>query len=228
MKSKRFFQIFILLTLILAPFAANQPVRANTSPVDLLDYQNIGRNFSGLQDEPSVSLIVNPSSVHVDGNANVTVHLDHVPAEGYTSTELTCYYSSNLADPRNIVVADRFGPDPAVAISHHVDRFIVAIAGSNGNKATTDGVLMTFDIKARQAGQALLECESRVSKGDNVLTQIASVGENITILAATVTPTIQPVPCDKAEFIADVTVPPGTVMAPDTEFIKIISVLFHF
>ena len=220
MESKRLFQIFILLTLLVAPFGEHQPVRASTSPVDLLDNQNTGPNFPGLQDEPGVSLIVNPSSVHVDGTANVTVRLHHVPAEGYKSAELTCYYSSGLADPKNIVVADRFGPDPAVAISHYVDRFIVAIAGSNGNKATTEGVVMTFDIRAQQAGQASLDCQARVSKGDNVLTNLAFMGANLMILAATVTPTILPAPCDKAEFIADITVPPGTGMAPEAVFIK--------
>jgi hypothetical protein len=220
MKSKHLFQIFVLIPLLFAPFGANQPVRASISPVDMLDSQNIGHDFLALQDEPTVSVLVSPANMYVGGTANAVVSLNHVPAEGYASAELTCYYSSDLVEPSNIVVPNRFGPDPAVAISHYPDRFIVAVAGSHGNKATTDGVVITFDVRGRQPGQALLECQARVSKGDNVLTQIASTGGHAIILAATVTPTIEPAPCDKAEFITDVNVPPGTVMSPGAQFTK--------
>src|SRR6185295_17662902 len=63
------------------------------------------------------------------------------------------------------------------------------IAGSHGNKATTSGTAFTFDVKGLQAGQTALECTVRVSKGDNVLTALPSVGTDLTILGATPTPT---------------------------------------
>ena len=52
--------------------------------------------------------------------------------------------------------------------------FIVAIAGSDGNKATTGGAALTFSLKGLQAGQTAVECKARTSKGDNVLTDVPS------------------------------------------------------
>jgi hypothetical protein len=43
---------------------------------------------------------------------------------------------------------------------------------------------------------------------------------DIEVSGATPTPTIKPAPCDKAEFIADINIPPGTVMLPATQFTK--------
>jgi hypothetical protein len=124
-----------------------------------------------------------------------------------------------LVEARDILVADLFGADPVVAINGpKQDRFIVAIAGSAGNKATSSGTVMTFVVRGLQAGQSPMECQARVAKGDNVLTTIASTGNNVIVLSPTVTPTIKPVPCDKAEFIADINVPPGTVMFPGAQF----------
>ncbi|MDQ3004077.1 MAG: hypothetical protein M3R47_01635, partial [Chloroflexota bacterium] len=67
--------------------------------------------------------------------------------------------------------------------------FIVAIAGSNNNKATTSGTAFTFDVKGLQAGQTALECTARVSKGDNVLSDLPSVGTNLSVLGILPTPT---------------------------------------
>ena len=210
MKSKRLFQIFVLLVMLFSPFGNDSPVRA----IDQLDQDVI-------QDQPIISISVSSTSILVGGAATVTVNLNHVPPEGYVSAEFTCYYSYNLVEPSDILVFDRFGPDPAVAISSpYDDRFIIAIAGSHDNKATTDGAVFTFDIQGLQPGQALLECQARVSQGDDVLTPIASTGGNVMIFGATATPTIQPALCDKAEFIADINVPPGTVMSPGAQFTK--------
>ena len=205
MTLKRLFQTFVLLTLLFSPFGMNRQVSVRASSVD----------------QPTVSMSVNPSSINAGGTATVTVRLDNVLTEGYNSMELTCSYYPNLVEASNILVADLFGADPAVAIKGpQYDRFIVAIAGNNGNKATNSGTVMTFNVRGLQAGQSPMECQARVSKGDNMLTSIASTGNNVIILGPTVTPTIPPAACDKAEFIADINVPPGTVITPGAQFTK--------
>src|SRR6266508_1322936 len=212
MKSKRFFQIFVLLTLLFSPFGINRQVRVSASSVDQSD---------AFQNQQTVSMSVNPSSINIGGTATVTVRLDNVPAEGFASIELTCSYYPNLVEASGILVANLFGADSALAIKGpQYDRFIVAISGSDGNKATNNGTLMTFTVRGLQAGQSPMECQARVSNGDNALTSIASTGNNVIILSPAVTPTIQPAPCDKAEFIADINVPPGTVMPPSAQFVK--------
>ena len=197
---------------------------------------------------PFVSATLNPASVNVGQSATATVRLNNVPAAGYTSAEFTCTYNSTLAQVSNIVVADLFGADPAAAINDpHNGSFIVAIAGSQGNKATTDGTAFTFTVTGSQAGQTAVECQARVSQGNNSLTAIDFVPGSLTILAGTGTPTpptpgpttpvetaeptitLSPVPstptvlpsaCDRAEFVGDITVPNGTVMSPGATFTK--------
>ncbi len=139
---------------------------------------------------PYVSTVVNPASVNVGETAVATVSLNNVPVEGYTSTEFTCTYNTSLAEVSNITVADLFGVDAAAAINGPQNgSFIVAIAGSNGNKATTSGTAFTFNLKGLQAGQTAIECKARVSKGDNVLTAIEFVPGTLTVLGNTPTPT---------------------------------------
>ncbi len=141
----------------------------------------------------SVSTVVNPTSVNVGETAVATVSLNNVPAEGYTSAEFTCTYNASLVEVSNIVVGNLFGTDPAVAINGPQNgSFIVAIAGSNGNKATTNGTAFTFSAKGLQAGQSAIECTVRASKGDNVLTSLSSTGTNLTIVGSASTPTFTP------------------------------------
>ena len=203
MNPKRLFQIFVLLTLLFSPFGINQQVPVSASSVD----------------QPTVSMSVSPSSINIGGSATVTVRLDNVPAEGYTSLELTCSYYPSLVDPGDLLVGNLFGSDPAVAVKGpQYDRFIVAISGSGGNKATSSGTVMSFQVTGLQAGQSPMECQARASKGDNVLTTIASTGNNVMVL--TPTPTSTTGFCDSAEFVADINVPPGTVVAPGAQFTK--------
>lgn len=132
--------------------------------------------------DPSVSTEVPSDNFNVDETMTVTVNLNNVPPEGYTSAEFTCTYPSDLLDVSNISVSDLFGTDPAVAIyGPQGDNFIVAIAGSNGQRATTSGAAFTFDITALQSGQAVIECNVRVSMGDDVLIDLPSVSTTITI-----------------------------------------------
>jgi len=142
---------------------------------------------------PSSSTVVNPTSLNVAEAATVTVSLLNVPAEGYTSVEFTCTYDGNLLEVSNVVVTDLFGADPAVAISAPLNgSFIVAIAGSNGNKATTSGAAFTFSVVALQAGVTAIDCVARVSQGNNVLTTLPSSAATLTINPSgpTATPTI--------------------------------------
>jgi hypothetical protein len=148
-----------------------------------------------LQTQTTVSTTANPTSINVGESAVVTVSLNNVPSEGYTSAEFTCSYNASLVEVSNITVTNLFGADPAVAINGPQNgSFIVAIAGSNGNKATTSGAAFTFTATGLQAGQAVIECEARVSKGDNILTSIPSTGTNLTIVGSAATPTFTPTP----------------------------------
>src|SRR5688572_614225 len=179
---------------------------------------------------PYVSTTVNPHTIYIDETTQATVRLNNVPAEGYTSAEFTCSFSANLVEVSNIIVTGLFGSDAVVALNGpQGNSFIVAIAGSNSNKATASGTVFTFDVKGLQVGETNLGCEARVSQGNNILTQIPSARTFLTVLSTEDTPTpnltpgtptVLPSACDKAEFIADVTVPPGTVMSPGTTFTK--------
>ena len=185
---------------------------------------------------PFVSTTIAPQSISIGESALVTVRLNNVPAEGYTSTEFTCTYNANLFEISNITIASLFGADPVAAINGpQAQSLIVAIAASDSNKATTSGTAFTFNVKGLQAGQSVIECRARVSQGNNVLTEISFAVDSITILAGTATPSLTPTvtqapasvtpspapaECDQAAFIADVNVPPGTIFAPGTQFTK--------
>jgi hypothetical protein len=139
---------------------------------------------------PFVSTTLNPASVNIGQSATATVRLNNVPAEGYTSTEFTCTYNATLTEVSNIAVADLFGTDPAVAIREPQNgSFIVAVAGSQGRKATTDGTAFTFSMTGAQAGQTAVECKARVSQGDNLLTAINFIPGSLTVLGSSSTPT---------------------------------------
>jgi len=151
------------------------------------------------QPDPSVTTSVNPVSINAGETATVTVSLNNVPAAGYTSAEFTCTYNASLVQVSNIAIAGLFGPDPVVAINGPQNgSFIVAIAGSNGNRATTSGTAFTFTVTGIQAGQSAIECTVRISKGDNVLTSLASTGTSLTVVGSlpTATATQTPTPFD--------------------------------
>lgn len=141
--------------------------------------------------DPNVpsTTIDTPGSVGVGETILVTVNLNNVPPEGYTSAEFTCTYDASLVKTGNIAIQGLFGTDPAVAtFDPQNGSFIVAIAGSNGQKATTDGAVFTFEVTGLQAGQTEIRCAARVSIGNNALTDILSVPINLTVLDATSAP----------------------------------------
>lgn len=140
--------------------------------------------------EPSVSTIIIPTSINAGQSEIASVNLNNVPVEGYTSTEFTCTYNPSLIEAGNIVVTGLFGADPVAAINGPQNGiFIVAIAGSSGNKAAISGTAFTFSVKGLQAGETAIECKARVSKGDKVLADILYIGDHLTILGSMATAT---------------------------------------
>lgn len=164
---------------------------------------------------PYVSTVVNPTSVNVGETAVATVSLNNVPAEGYTSAEFTCTYNTALAEASNITVTDLFGTDAAVAINGPQNgSFIVAVAGSNGKKATIGGTAFTFNLKGLQAGQTAVECKARVSKGDGVLTATESLPGSLTVLGDTPMPTATPTEPPPPTFTSTPETPPTSTLTP--------------
>jgi carboxypeptidase family protein/cohesin domain-containing protein/dockerin type I repeat protein len=154
-----------------------------------------------VQTQPSVVTTVSPGSVNVGETAVATVTLNNIPAGGYTSAEFTCTYDPNLVTVGSPIVTSLFGADPAVAVNGPQNgSFIVAIAGSNGNKATTDGAAFSFSVTGLVAGQSPINCEARVSTGNNALTSITSTGDSLTVTGSgpTATFTSTPTPADTA------------------------------
>jgi hypothetical protein len=131
----------------------------------------------------SVSIVFDPATIELGSTATAIVSLNNVPAEGYTSVEFTCSYDPAMVEVSNIIAnTDLFGADAAVATNGPLDgSFIVAIAGSNGNKAVADGAAFTFNVKGLLVGQTPIECHARVSRGNNVLVEIDSTGATLTI-----------------------------------------------
>ncbi|MBK9925782.1 MAG: hypothetical protein IPP66_10875 [Anaerolineales bacterium] len=139
--------------------------------------------------DPSSSVSAQPDSVKVGEISTVSVSLDNIPEGGYTSAEFTCTYDMSKIEVSNIVVAGLFGADSATALSGPTNgSFIVAVAGSNGNRALTDGVAFTFNAKGLQEGQATITCVARVSKGDNVLITLPATSITLTITGVVVEP----------------------------------------
>lgn len=125
------------------------------------------------------------------GNTSqIRVYLNNVPAEGLTSVEFTCNYDSALLEANSIAITDLFGADAVMAVNGpQSGRLIVAVAGSNGRRATTSGIALTFNLKGRQIGQSFIVCTARVSKGDNLLMDIPHVPANLIVYGNMSTPT---------------------------------------
>jgi murein DD-endopeptidase MepM/ murein hydrolase activator NlpD len=164
---------------------------------------------------PFVSTTITPQSIAVGASALVTVRLNNVPAAGYTSAEFTCSYNVNLFEVSNITVANLFGADPVSAIhGPEPQRLIVAIAGSDGNKATTSGTAFTFNVTGLQVGQTVIECRARVSQGNNALTEIPFVVDYVTIQGNTPTPNLTPSATPTAVVPPSSPTSTGTVQPP--------------
>ncbi|MCC6260462.1 MAG: hypothetical protein IT311_06330 [Anaerolineales bacterium] len=131
---------------------------------------------------PFVSVVASPVSINVNGTSTGSVILNNTPASGYTSAEFTCTYDPTIIQISNFVAGSVFGPSPVMVVNGPAGgTFIVAIAGSNGNKATTPGTAFTFDILGLQAGSANIQCVVRVSDGSDTLFSIPSTTANLTV-----------------------------------------------
>ncbi|MBI3150637.1 MAG: carboxypeptidase regulatory-like domain-containing protein [Chloroflexi bacterium] len=134
-------------------------------------------------DDPSTSVVLNPTTVNVNESAVATVNLNNVPAGGYTSAEFTCTTDASFVEVSGIADAGLFGADTVMIVSGPTNGdFIVALAGSNGNKATTSGAAFTFNVKGLQQGQTTIECIARVSTGDQTLVTLPSTPGTLTIV----------------------------------------------
>lgn len=132
--------------------------------------------------DPAVSVVFNPESVFIGDSAVGSVNLSNVPAEGYTSAEFTCTYDPAYIEVSGIADAGLFGANAVMIVNGPASgSFLVAIAGSNGNKATTSGAAFTFNVTTLQVGQATVTCTARVSTGDQTLTTITSNPGSLTI-----------------------------------------------
>src|SRR6185503_20084136 len=137
-----------------------------------------------------VSIEANPTNLHVGESALVSVKLNNIPVEGYKSAEFTCTYNAGLGEKSSIAVTDLFGADPVTAIHDPQNgTFIVAIAGTNSNRAASSGVAFSFSAKGLQAGQSAVQCTARVSKGDNLAMDVPSIGADLIVLEADISPT---------------------------------------
>ena len=144
---------------------------------------------------PHGSTDADKPDIDVGETTVVRVSLNNIPPGGYTSAEFTCTYDPAILEVSNITATELFGTDPAVAIQGPLNgEFIVAIAGSHGQKATTDGTAFTFNVTGLQAGQTIVECKVRVNTGDDVLTELPSIGTVITVHGVLPTPTITSTP----------------------------------
>jgi murein DD-endopeptidase MepM/ murein hydrolase activator NlpD len=165
--------------------------------------------------DPYASTTVNPAGIHVGETTSATVALGNVPVEGYASAEFTCTYNPTLVDVSNTAVAGLFGGDPvAVITAPQNGSFIVAIAGSNGSKATTNGTAFTFNLEGLQEGQTAIQCSARISEGDNVLTAIELIPASLTILGETPTPVGSPSPAVSETPTSPPVEPPTVTFTP--------------
>jgi len=145
---------------------------------------------------PYVLTDANPQGIIVGETGLVTVSLINTPVDGYRSAEFTCTYAPTLIEVSNITVAGIFGPNPVSALNGPQNgSFILAIAGTNGNKATTSGAAFTFNVQGLLSGQTSIECRARISKGDGTLEDILYIPDTLTIFgnALTATPPAAPV-----------------------------------
>jgi len=144
-------------------------------------YELMIRQVDG-QAQGAVSTEATPTSLTVGEAATITVGLNEVPPEGYASAEFTCTYDPALVSVSNVVITGLFGTDPATAVFDPQNgTLIVAIAGSNGQKATTSGPAFSFTATSLAVGQATISCSARVSLGDDGLTDLPASSTVLTI-----------------------------------------------
>lgn len=166
------------------PIATNPP-GATSTPIATNPPGATSTPVSTVPVSAFVTISLTPSSLNVGGTAVVTVNLNNIPVGGFASAEFTCSFNPTLVEISNITATSLFGTDPVTAVNGPQNgSFIVAIAGANGNKATTGGGVFTFSAKGLQVGQSAIDCQARVSTGNQSLTTISSTPANLLITSA--------------------------------------------
>lgn len=132
--------------------------------------------------DPNATIVFNPATIFPDETSEGSVYLNNVPASGYASAEFTCTYDATLISITNIAQAGLFGTDPVVILNGPADgTFLFAIAGSNGQKATSSGVAFTFTATGLAVGEAQVNCVVKVSSG-GALQTIESTPTTLSVL----------------------------------------------
>jgi len=164
------------------PTATSPPVPTNTSVPNPTATSVPQATPTSQTSSVFVITALNPTSVAVGGSVSASVSLNNIPVGGFASAEFTCSYNPAIVEVSNIAFTSLFGADPATVINGPQNgSFIVAIAGSKGNKALTSGSVFTFSAKGLQAGQSSIDCQSRVSTGNLALTTIPSTPASLTV-----------------------------------------------
>lgn len=147
---------------------------------------------------PYVSTTLDLTTLTVGASTLATVRLHNVPVDGYSSAEFTCTFDPALVEVSDITVANLFGADSAVALNVPQNgTFILAVAGANGNKAFSDGIVFTFNVHALAPGETIIDCPARASQ-NRTLTLLPSTRPVLTILA--LAPTLTAFPTATAGF----------------------------
>ncbi len=173
--SSKTVKIFIL---ILSLLALTIPSSAQTAP-------------SEAQISSFATINLTSPSMMIGETSTVAINLNNVPAEGLASAEFTCTYNSAVVEVSAITPANLFGADPVVVVNDPQNgSFVFAIAGSVGNKATTDGAAFTFSAKGLLLGQSAIDCQARVSTGNLVLVTIPSTPASLDVKDIITTPVL--------------------------------------
>lgn len=158
-------------------FALATPSRAQTAPVEQ-------------GDSPFLTTSLTPPSVLIGESSTVAVNLNNVPVGGFASAEFACTYNPAMVEISAITPTELFGADPiAVVNGPQNGSFVFAVAGSIGNKATSNGAVFTFSAKGLQVGQSAIDCQARASTGDLVLVAIPSTPASLDVIDNIPTPT---------------------------------------
>jgi len=166
-------------------FTNIQELNALTFPGNASSFPAVPTATTPPTSSASVTVGISQPSIAVGASSIVTVSINNVPTGGYASAEFTCTYDATLVDVTGITETSLFGADPAVAVNDPQNgSFIFAIAGSNGNKATTDGGAFTFSATGLAAGQSVIDCQARVSTGNLTLQTLPSTPANLDVTSS--------------------------------------------
>lgn len=132
--------------------------------------------------DPNATILFNPATIFPDETSEGSVYLNNVPTSGYASAEFTCTYDPALISISNITQSGLFGTDPVVIVNGPANgSFLFAIAGSNGQRATSSAEVFSFTATGLAVGEAEVNCVVKVSSG-GALQTIESTPTTLSIL----------------------------------------------